>query len=152
LAAVGLLGLAALIGLPMCGADFGGMVGALAGFGAACLVWWRGNLRLRDVLLALAAGVIMLFATLALDLARGGAQQTHLARVFTSGESLFDVALRKSAMNVYLFTHSPWALGLLTSAGAIWMLMRQPDSRLRVALASDRILRGADIGLVVGAA
>lgn len=146
-----LLALAIVVGLPTCGANVGGFLALLIGFGAAGLVWWRGRLRARDLLAVLLAAALLLGALLALDLARGGAEQTHIARAVGSGGSLINVIARKAALNAYLLLHSPWTPGLLASLVGLWLLWRAPNSSLRAAVRESAITRGTAVGLLVGA-
>jgi len=150
--ALGLLCLlAALMGLPMGGANAGGFLAALIGFGAAGLVWWRGRLRARDLLAVLLAAALLLGALLALDLGRGDAEQTHIARAAGSGGSVLNIITRKAALNASLLLQSPWSLGLLASVVGLSVLWRAPQSGLRTRLTEDRIARGAAAGLLMGA-
>jgi hypothetical protein len=133
-----------LIGLPQLGANAGGLLGAGIGCGVATLAWWRGRVRVRDMALAVAAAAASMAAILALDLARGGSEQSHIARAIDSGGSLLNIAARKAMLNGYLLFHSPWTLGLLAAAYGLWRL-RASESR------DDRASRGAWAGLLAGA-
>jgi hypothetical protein len=115
------LALSVIIGLPQLGANAGGFLGTAVGCGVAALVWWRGRIRGRDVLALTAAVCLLMAALLALDLARGGAEQSHIARAVTGGGSVLNIAARKAMLNGYLLFHSPWTLGLLAAAYGLWV-------------------------------
>jgi len=67
-----------LDGLPSVGADFGGVPAAVAGFAVAALALRPGRLRLRWVLLSLAAALVVLGGFVALDLSRPPGSRTHV--------------------------------------------------------------------------
>lgn len=138
------LAVCVLMGSPQLGANAGGFLGAGIGCGAAALVWGRGRIRARDALLIVAAAALAMAAFLAVDLARGGAEQSHIARAITGGGSILNIAARKAMLNGYLLVHSPWTLGLLASAYGLWRLRRETGS-------TDRAAGGMWAGLAAGA-
>jgi hypothetical protein len=147
----GLCLLALLMGLPMFGANAGGCLSAMVGFGAAAWVWRRGRLRLRDMLLVLLIAGALAGALLAVDLLRSGAEQSHIGRAVGSGGGIVNILTRKAALNAYLLGHSPWSPGLLASAAGVFLLWRAPDSALRRRLREDRVFAGGVTGLLAGA-
>lgn len=147
----GLCLLALLMGLPMFGANAGGCLGAIVGFGVAGWVWWRGRLRLRDMLLVLVIAGALAGALFAVDLLRSGAAQSHIGRALGSDGGIVNILTRKAALNAYLLRHSPWSLGLLASAAGVFLLWRAPDSALRRRLHTDRVFAGGMAGLLAGA-
>lgn len=136
----------ALIGLPPFGANAGGFLGAAMGCGTAALVWWRGGIRARDVVVLLAGAVLLMGTFIAFDLARSDAEQSHFARALGGG-SVLNIVVRKAALNAYLLLHSPWTLGLLASAYGLWRLRRQGSL---AHIETDRSVRGMRAGLAVG--
>jgi len=135
-----------LIGLPQLGANAGGFMGAALGCGAGAMVWRQGGLRGRDVaVLAILAAAVM-GGFLAIDILRGGADQSHIARALGGG-SVPNIAWRKAMLNGWLLFHSPWTLGVLAASFGLWKLW---TGRGRAIGANDRMLCGAWTGLVVG--
>lgn len=68
-------------GLPMLGADVGGVASMVPAFGVTGLVLARRRIRLREVVALVSATGVVLFAFALIDAARPDEVQTHLARV-----------------------------------------------------------------------
>ncbi len=147
-ALAGLGVIAALIGLPGAGANAGCFLGAAFGFGVAGIVWWKGRIRPRDFLALAMLVVILLAAALALDLARGTENQSHIARAISYGGSISNIVWRKLLLNAHLLLHSPWPLSLIAAAFGLWAQWRRPDSPLRALVTNDRIVRGSALGIL----
>lgn len=145
-----LLTLALLIGMPAFGANAGGCLAALAGFGVAGWLWMRGRLHLRDIIALLVVACLLVFLVLVADLLRGAEHQSHIARAITGGESIANILWRKLSLNFYLLFHSPWSLSLLSSATGVWLLFRHPESSLRPLMKQDRIAYGTAMGALTG--
>jgi hypothetical protein len=135
------------IGHPQLGADAGGFLGIALGVGVAAFVWWKGTIRLRDLLPLAAVVVLSMGLLVALDLLRSGGERSHLAASFASGGSLVGIATRKLMLNGYLLLHSPWALGLIAAKLGVWRLWREWGERKDSA---GRSMRGVWAGLAAG--
>ena len=146
--AAAMAGLAILIGLPAFGAKFGGMIGALTASGVAAMVWWRGRIRVGDLLILILIIGTALGLLVAVDLLRDAAAQSHIGRSI-AGADIANIAFRKLKLNFYLLTHSVWSLCLIGSAGATYLLWRWG---LGVIVRSDRTLLGAAAGIAAGSA
>jgi len=68
-------------GLPMLGADVGGVVSMVPAFGAATLVLVGKQLRVRHAVILLALSVVAVLGFAFVDMGRGAGSQTHLARL-----------------------------------------------------------------------
>ncbi|HZO90424.1 MAG TPA: hypothetical protein VFB38_19010 [Chthonomonadaceae bacterium] len=149
-----LLALLVVMGLPSFGAKVGAIPSTGAAFGVALLVRWRGEVRGRDLLLLLAAAVLLLGAFAAWDLHHAAGEQSHLARAFSGagGGSLVGIARRKLALEGYLLLHSPWSATLAVSAFGLGWLRRTHPCLFGVGNApGSHAARAAFAGLVAGA-
>lgn len=117
-------------GAPQFGSDVGGAIALVPGLGIAWLLIAGRRPTLRSMLVAAVAGVVVLAAFLAADLARPEASRTHLARLFEDvrsggGQVLTDAIARKIRTNLRVLGSTIWtfvvppALGLLA-----WLLLR----------------------------
>ncbi|HXG24375.1 MAG TPA: hypothetical protein VNJ09_07470, partial [Chthonomonadales bacterium] len=140
--------LALLIGMPAFGANAGGCLAALMGFGVACWVWMRGRLCLRDMIAVFVVAGLLVLLVLMADLLRGAEHQSHIARAITGGGNIANILWRKVALNYYLLFHSPWSLCLLASAIGLWLLFGPSD--LRLSMKQDHIAYGTAMGALTG--
>jgi hypothetical protein len=76
-----LLAILLIDGLPILGADVGGVLSIVPAFGLAALVLLGRRIGVREVLGVLAAAFAVLLAVAFVDLARPATEQTHLARL-----------------------------------------------------------------------
>lgn len=124
----GLTATALLLGSPLAGAKFGGLVVAVASF--LTLLWGlrRGTLNARSVGLALGAAALALAVVALMDL--HGGQQTHAGRAVSRilgggwGEA-DDIIRRKLAVEGRLLYHSAWAVPLWAGAAGMLTLRRK---------------------------
>jgi hypothetical protein len=144
----GLAVIAILVGLPSAGANAGCFLSAIMGFGVAGVIWWKGSVSGRDVILIVLLAGLLLAGEVAIDLVRGGHDQSHIGRALSFGGSITDIAWRKVALNVYLLFHSPWSLTLLAGIAGIWTLWRDPNLSLKSCITNDRIATGVCAGIV----
>jgi hypothetical protein len=148
-ALIALVMLALFVGAPEFGADGGGMAAVALATAVAALTWWRGQLRGRHIGCALLAAVAALAAVALLDAGRPGGGSTHLGRALLGGD-LWNLALRKAALNGWLFLNSPWTLALLGAAAGLASLWRREESALRRRVSTDLGARGAAAGFAAG--
>jgi hypothetical protein len=141
------------LGAPQFGAKVGAIPSAGIAFGVLLLVWRRGSLRLRDVILLLIAAGLLLGAFAWLDLRHAAAQQTHLARAFAGagGDTLYGIAQRKLTLEGYLLLHSPWSATLAVCAFSLWWLQRAHPALFASDNAETRTRRAVFAGLLAGA-
>jgi hypothetical protein len=140
-------------GAPQFGAKAGAIPSAGIAFGVLLLMWKRGGLRVRDVILLLIAAGLLLGAFAWLDLRRAAAQQTHLARAFAGagGDTLWGIAQRKLTLEGYLLLHSPWSATLAVCAFGLWWLCRAHPALLSPDDTEPKTRRAVLAGLVAGA-
>jgi len=129
--AVGLLGAAAVAGLPVLGANAG--VALSLAVGAAVLVAAeRGaGTGWRILIAAAVAGAAVVALALAADLLAPGEGRTHIGRAMAESGGIAGIAWRKLALNLHLVLHSAWTLPLLAAGAALWVLSRLTDSSAR---------------------
>jgi hypothetical protein len=141
------------MGAPPFGAKVGAIPSAGIAFGVLSLVWKRGSLRARDVIVLLIAAGLLLGAFVWLDLRNAAAQQTHLARAFAGagGDTLFGIARRKLSLEGYLLLHSPWSATLAACAFGLWWLCRPHSALLTSDDAEMQTRRAVFDGLFAGA-
>lgn len=120
------------LGLPVLGADFGGLVTALVGF--AVLISGRfGRATLGRVVLGAALGALALGVLVAWEATRTDLLQTHVGQAVASAKArgmgaLAEIIARKATMNGRLLVSSPWAVLLLAEVGAgLWRWLRARD-------------------------
>lgn len=117
-------------GAPQFGSDVGGAIALVPGLAISWLLIAGRRPSVKAILLALLAGLIVLGAFLALDLARPEESRTHLARLFEDvrsggGQVFKDAITRKVRTNLRVLGSTIWtfvvppALGLLA-----WLLLR----------------------------
>jgi hypothetical protein len=130
---------AATLGLPGLGADFGGLLASGVGFTSLTLASARRVTRRQVALLAaLCAAVI---AGLVLwEAARDAPSRTHVGQAVAAARSrgsgaLAEIAARKAALGARLLVTSPWAALLLAEVIAgVWLLRRRTAARQKAFL------------------
>jgi hypothetical protein len=160
--ALGVLFVALLAdGMPMWGADVGGVLAATPAFLVVALMLWGGRIRARAVGYAVAATVLAIGAFAVLDRVRPAGAETHLGRLVDrvgddGWDSFETVVLRKAETSLQTFVDSIWTLmipvALLFLAFLIWavpgrlgrLVARYPEMR--------PALVGVGIVAVLGAA
>jgi len=147
---VGLTILALLIGLPWFGANAGGCMAAMMGYGMAGWVWIRGRWQVRDIFCVLAIVCLIALLVFSIDFMGGAQHQSHIARAMTSGEEFGNIVWRKLTLNLYLLLHSPWSLCLFVSAAGWWHLIRYRISTLKQPITQERIVNGTVMGTIFG--
>jgi hypothetical protein len=139
---------ALLTGLTRFGANFGGLLGALATLLAAWLVFRDRRIQLRSLLILGAAGVAAVAAVVAVDALRPNAETSHLGllvrQVAAEGPAaLYEVASRKLDMNFRLMRYTPWADGLVTFIAGLGLLLYRPVGLLsQIIRANPSFTRG----------
>lgn len=156
------LGITVVIGHPGLGANTGGTLAAIAGFGGSCVAFGqrslgRGTRRAWVPAAAIAAlAVAAIGAFVWLDSHRPADEQTHMVRavrtVLQGGPpALGRIVFRKMASNLRLVAWTPWGLPaipilLLTAVSAL-----RPNRLVARALATAPGLRPAFLGLAAAA-
>lgn len=149
-AALFFLGLVVLDGAPGLGADFGGILAGLAGFGIA-LLKARGSITRRMLVAVFVAGAAIFTALLVYNLALPPERQSHLGTALTQAREhgaglLLETAVRKWSMNLYLLKSSWWALALASLLAGIIVVFFRPAGILRQTLRSHPLLNAAFVG------
>lgn len=159
--AIGVLVAVVLIdGLPMFGADVGGVLSTVPAFGIAALLLVGRRIRGADVAGLAIAALAVLFAAAFLDSARPPESRTHLARLaehLTDGrwDRLFDSLVRRWAASFGGGELGAYALLLLLAfvtavyVGVIAFRSRKESEAWRRLLTMSPPLRAASIGLSV---
>lgn len=124
-AAIGLmLVTTVMIGAPQFGAEFGGFLAAILGFGLMSMGYIIGGYRPRDLILLAAAGTAAVTAFVLYDVSRGAAGGSHVgqlvSQIQTEGVApLFVIVNRKIAMNIKLVQYAFWNWINIVSAAAM---------------------------------
>jgi hypothetical protein len=133
LAATALLGVALVVdGLPIWGADVGGVLSMVPAYAVAVTGLLGLRLRLRSVLIAVGATVVALGVATAIDLARPKDHQTHLGRLVSStradGWHSFAIVLeRKASANLSALWPSQWTImGPIVLVFLIYIVWQSP--------------------------
>jgi hypothetical protein len=154
--AAGLLLVAALLGWPRFGANFGMTLSAAAGLGVFCLYLWRDRPSWRD--LAIIAGAVVVIGVVVVGadlLARGGSSHVGLliAAIRTEGWSAFtDVIVRKLSMNWLLMRVSQWTDVAVAALGVFAIAAIARPAAVLQATARWRWLVPASAACFAGAA
>ncbi len=142
-------------GLPMFGADIGGVLTAVPAFAytASLLLGVRVRLRSAIVWVAATVGVVLMLGLV--DLTRSTSERSHLGRLFErlvgdGWDGLVVVVLRKADQNLNALTDQLWTLFVPAAAGFVVWLAR-PSGALRPVLAAVPELGMAGRGLLVAA-
>ena len=155
-----LLGVLLIDGLPVLGADVGGVLSIVPAFGIAGLVLVGRRIGLREVVAVSAAAFGMLVAVAFIDLARPQADQTHLARlaqhmVDQRWSSFFSSLTRRWSASFGSGQTGAWVVfALLIGVVAVYLAVRL-FARRRVSQAPPMLApaeHAAAIGLAVLAA
>ena len=136
-AVAGLFGIA-VIGAPMLGRDFGGVLAALPGFALLAMMLTRTRVTVVRLAAVLGAAVLAVGTVAVLDWLRAPDDRTHLGRFVEqvlNGEAL-TVVLRKARANVDILLGSPLVFTLLGAlVAAVWLL--RPGGLLRTSRTDD---------------
>ncbi len=140
---------------PFLGANAGVAVWGVIAFGVAWLRINRVRITWKSVLGIMAAIVVLLGAFVTLDAVRG-AGGTHLARFFsqaTGGNSsaVWQLVYRKAMNNYHFLQQTPYTWLALGFAAALAVGRWLPPRPLATALERRPALRGALVGVLVGA-
>jgi hypothetical protein len=139
-----LLAVLLIDGLPVLGADVGGVLSIVPAFGLAALVLLGRRIGVREVVGVIAAAFAVLLVVAFIDLARPDAAQTHLARlarhvVDRRWEPFFDSLTRRWSASFGSGATGAWVvLGLLTGIVGVYLAVR-------IAARSGRLLSGPSL-------
>ena len=155
LVAAGVLGLAVVIDVaPMWGSDVGGILSMVPAYAVVLLVLAGVRLRVRTVLVALGALVVVLAAAVAVDVARPASERTHLGRLavdLANGRTheLSSVVLRKLGDNLATVGTSILGLAVVATLVGLVVLRRWGPDRIAAVRAAVPGGRALDLGMVV---
>ncbi|MHB9108849.1 MAG: hypothetical protein ACYDCO_17500 [Armatimonadota bacterium] len=144
------LWLVVLDAAPMWGADFGGILAGLAGYGIA-LLKARGAIT-RRVLVSASVGALVIFGALIVhNLMLPPESQSHVERTFWQAREhgtgmLVETAVRKWSMNLHLMQSSWWAFALASLLTVVIVVFFRPAGILRRALRPHPLLNAAFVG------
>jgi len=149
--AVGLIGLATLLGLPAFGAKAGSVFVAVPTFGV--LLWMLSGRRLRrqSVLILAALAVCAMAGIVLLDRHAGGAQShvgQAVARITQGGlGEAWDIVARKLSVEGHLLVRSAWAVLLWSGVVGLSLLAqhKRADKHLSALLMSGAVAAGASL-------
>jgi len=153
-AAAVLVAVVVVDGMPMWGADVGGVLSLVPTTGIVVALLLRVRVRIRTAALWLGAGVVAMVGVGLLDLARPAGSRTHLGRLFAAVHdqgwtALTTVVERKLAANVAALTNTPWLLMVpVVALFALWVARHAPGTARQVWEQGPE-LRAALIGLAV---
>jgi hypothetical protein len=113
-----------MIGAPQLGAEFGGFLAAILGFGLMSIGYFRGGYKLRDLTVLAVAGAAVVVVFALYDLSRGVAGGSHIGRLVSQTQAegpspLITIIQRKVEMNVKLVQFAFWNWVNVASAAAI---------------------------------
>lgn len=154
-AAVGVLVAVILLdGMPMWGADVGGVLAALPAFAVAWLGLAGRRVRWRALIGWGVAAVAAIVALGLLDLARPAESRSHLGRLFErigddGVRGLTLVVERKLHQNLRSITTQPWTWLVVMTAATIAFLLWRHRERVLAPFRSEPELRAAGAGLAV---
>ncbi len=114
----------AMIGAPQLGAEFGGFLAAILGFGLMSLGYIRGGHKLRDLSVMAVAGAAAVSVFVLYDLSRGAGGGSHVGRLVSQIQAegsapLVTIIERKVAMNIKLVQYAFWNWVNVASATAL---------------------------------
>jgi len=154
----------ATLALPRLGADFGGLIAALAGFGTLLFFPTLKARRRRAAAGVLVAALLLAAAVVAWEAARPAEERTHVgqavARLAARGENgvgvFQSIAARKASTAARLLVTSPWSLLLLAEFTVLFWMRDRAAVRRReyIALFAAAVvaLLVNDSGVVAAAA
>lgn len=134
--------LLAALGVPVWGADAGGVITATVTFTIALLAWQGKGLRARHVVLAFALAGLFVFLFAVLDRARPEEARSHVGAAIALGQTrgvgaVGEIATRKVAMNLGLM-RTPGTLAALAGLIPIWWLLSRGPFGARATHALER--------------
>lgn len=108
-----LAGIAFVVGSPLLGANFGGLLAVVAAFGFAYLGFLKRKVSFRDALLLIIGGLIITSGFILLDVVRGASSESHIGRLIHSIQAqgfdpLIQIIQRKVTTNIKLFQFAFW--------------------------------------------
>lgn len=125
-----------VLAAPLLGANVGGTVAAVVGFGTTLMLLSERRLSWKTVLGLLAAVIAVLAAAALVDVTLNRAQPSHLGRAFLAvladgWEPLAVIAARKLAMNLRLLQWTIWAQVFVVSLGISAVMLYRPGEAVR---------------------
>ncbi|MFA5867001.1 MAG: hypothetical protein WC891_03435 [Actinomycetota bacterium] len=114
----------AMVGAPQLGAEFGGFLAAILGFGLMSLGYVRGGYKIRDLAILAVGGAAAVAAFVLYDLGQGAAAGSHIGRLASQIQAegsapLVTIIDRKVAMNIKLVQYAFWNWVNIASATAL---------------------------------
>lgn len=114
----------AMIGAPQLGAEFGGFLAAILGFGLMSMGYIKGGYKLRDLSILAIAGTAAVAVFVLYDLSRGATAGSHIGRLASQVQAegyapLVTIIGRKVAMNIKLVQFAFWNWVNVASATAL---------------------------------
>lgn len=143
-----------LIGSPMYGTNFGGMLTALVAFGLPLTKLYEGQAKRKVIIFTAIVGILFMSIILALNIFTK--DQSHIGSAISSGLNngisvYLDIAIRKWSMNLRLLSSSIWSISLVGLMLALTVIFFKPAGILNVFLTKHNKLNAGFIGMVVGA-
>lgn len=153
--AVALAATAVVIGYAGLGANFGGLLAALAAFSVMSLGYLRGRIRIKDLVVGAVAAAVLAGLLIAADMFRGAANGSHVARLVETVtkegiDPLAKVIERKVMMNLKLVQYAFWNWVNIASAGVLIVAFYGLKNLLKLVFQSHKYYQFALTGGLVG--
>ncbi len=157
LAAAGLLGLAALVGMPRFGANLGMSLAMAVGVGVFALYLWRREVGWWEALAGLLVAAAVVAGAVVFDALRGGLETSHIGRWVASVQSegwqaVSQVLVRKVSMNCLLLRVSVWTDVAMAALGVLAVAVAARPPRVLAVLRERAWLPAALVACLAGAA
>ena len=140
---------------PTLGTNVGGSMAAFVGFGTATMLYIKGRITKKDLIVLACLLIISLFALFIYDGMRPPETQSHIGQTSTlikqnSLLALFQIFGRKLSMNYKLVRYSTWTWALFATIAALGILFRWPVGILKEIFRKHNYLYFGFISGIIG--
>jgi hypothetical protein len=143
-----------LIGLPVLGANFGGLITGVATVPVVAILGRQRRVSWKALVASAVAALAVAGIVTVVDLTRPLAEQTHLGRFagsLAAGdlEAVISIVQRKAAQSLSTLEYSPWTFGIPVILVAFAVLLWRPRGLLADVLARHPLLPAALWGMLL---
>lgn len=143
------------IAAPNLGTNVGGAISAVVGFGFTLYLLAGGKITKKTLAIGATLPVLVILILVAIDLTRGTANQSHIGRtanLIREGgiQVIFDIIVRKMAVNIKLIKYTRWSWVFLLCMGALATLFYRPIGIFQTLRSKYPCLFMGFMGVVVG--
>ncbi|MGI6424354.1 MAG: phosphoglyceromutase [Tepidanaerobacteraceae bacterium] len=140
---------------PTLGTNVGGSMAAFIGFGAAVLLFLKGSITKKDLIVLACLLILVLLTLFIYDAMRPTEKQSHIGQTSilvrqNSISAIFQIFARKLSMNYKLIRYSTWTWALFATMATLAILFKYPVGVLKEIFRKNNYLYYGFISGIIG--